>query len=67
VYQLRIGLYVYRCAFLHEYLQWAPCPLEEVERLEQLRVLWYGRRMHVKSLNKAAPHGVLAPEDLARL
>ena len=64
LYQRHIGLYVYRCAFLHEYLEWAPCLLEEVERLEQLRILWYGRRIHVKLLDKVAPHGIDTPEDL---
>ena len=67
LYQRHIGLYVYRCSFLHEYLQWSPSPLEELERLEQLRILWYGRRMHVKMLDKIAPHGVDTPEDLERL
>src|ERR1051325_4483470 len=37
-----IGLYAYRAAFVTRYAAWAPCPLEEVEQLEQLRVLWHG-------------------------
>ena len=67
LYQRHVGLYVYRCAFLQEYLEWAPCLLEEVERLEQLRILWHGRRMHVKLLDKTAPRGVDTPEDLESL
>ena len=67
LYQRHVGLYVYRCAFLQEYLEWAPCLLEDVERLEQLRILWYGRRMHVKLLDKSAPRGVDTPADLQAL
>lgn len=40
-----IGLYCYRRPFLHEYLSWAPTPLEQAEKLEQLRVLEHGRRI----------------------
>ncbi|HSG64980.1 MAG TPA: 3-deoxy-manno-octulosonate cytidylyltransferase, partial [Gammaproteobacteria bacterium] len=36
-----IGIYAYRAGFLRRYTTWTPCALEEIERLEQLRVLWY--------------------------
>jgi len=37
-----IGMYVYRRSFLREYVGLAPTPLEEAERLEQLRILEHG-------------------------
>lgn len=37
-----IGLYVYRREFLLEFARMAPTPLEEAERLEQLRALEHG-------------------------
>ncbi len=40
-----IGLYCYRRPFLNEYLSWAPTPLENAEKLEQLRVLEHGKRI----------------------
>jgi len=42
VYRKHIGLYVYRREFLVDYAQWVPTPLEQFERLEQLRVLEHG-------------------------
>lgn len=42
-----IGLYVYRRAFLLEYVTWPPSPLETSEHLEQLRILERDRRIVV--------------------
>ena len=41
-YYHHIGLYAYQAQFLKEYVSWGPCPMEQAERLEQLRVLWHG-------------------------
>ncbi|HEU4458404.1 MAG TPA: 3-deoxy-manno-octulosonate cytidylyltransferase [Methylibium sp.] len=62
-----VGLYAYRCAFLQRFPQLAPSPLEQLESLEQLRVLWHGERIavHVTPLR---PHaGVDTAEDLERV
>lgn len=40
-----IGLYCYRRPFLREYLRLTPTPLEQAEKLEQLRVLEHGHRI----------------------
>ncbi len=37
-----IGIYAYRAGFVRRYVSWAPSQLEQIELLEQLRVLWYG-------------------------
>ena len=61
-----IGLYVYRREFLLELARMGPTPLEQAEKLEQLRVLEHGGRIRVVVVRKASP-GVDTPEDLARL
>lgn len=42
-----VGVYVYRKAFLDTYLSLAETPLEQSERLEQLRILEHGHRIAV--------------------
>jgi 3-deoxy-manno-octulosonate cytidylyltransferase (CMP-KDO synthetase) len=62
-----IGLYAYTNAFLQQYPELEPAPLEAIEALEQLRVLWHGVPIAVH-VTAAAPHaGVDTPEDLARV
>jgi 3-deoxy-manno-octulosonate cytidylyltransferase (CMP-KDO synthetase) len=62
-----IGLYAYRNAFLQAYPQLAVSPLEQVEALEQLRVLWHGYPIAVHVTASAPQAGVDTPEDLARV
>jgi len=62
-----IGLYAYRNAFLQAYPGLAPAPLEQVEALEQLRVLWHGYPIAVHVTDSAPEAGVDTPEDLARV
>jgi 3-deoxy-manno-octulosonate cytidylyltransferase (CMP-KDO synthetase) len=42
-----IGLYAYRHEFLQEFASLAPTPLEQSEKLEQLRALEHGRKIRV--------------------
>ena len=42
-----VGLYAYRAAFLKRFPGLSPAPMEGVEALEQLRVLWHGERIAV--------------------
>ncbi|EWS57595.1 3-deoxy-manno-octulosonate cytidylyltransferase [Methylibium sp. T29-B] len=62
-----IGLYAYRAGFLRRYPTLAPSPIETIESLEQLRVLWHGERIavHVSPLRPGP--GVDTPDDLARV
>ncbi|RJG01829.1 3-deoxy-manno-octulosonate cytidylyltransferase [Noviherbaspirillum sedimenti] len=62
-----IGLYAYRNAFLQAYPQLAVSPLEQIEALEQLRVLWHGYPIAVHVTGSAPAAGVDTPEDLARV
>ena len=60
-----IGLYAYRRAALERYVALRPTPLEQRERLEQLRALEHGMRIDVAIVD-AVPLGVDTPADLAR-
>jgi 3-deoxy-manno-octulosonate cytidylyltransferase (CMP-KDO synthetase) len=62
-----IGLYAYSNAFLQAYPQLAVSPLEQIEALEQLRVLWHGYPIAVHVTDSAPAAGVDTPEDLARV
>jgi 3-deoxy-manno-octulosonate cytidylyltransferase (CMP-KDO synthetase) len=62
-----IGLYAYNNAFLQAYPRLEPAPLEQIEALEQLRVLWHGYPIAVHVTDSAPPAGVDTPEDLARV
>jgi 3-deoxy-manno-octulosonate cytidylyltransferase (CMP-KDO synthetase) len=62
-----IGLYAYRAGFVRRYASWPPCPPEEAEQLEQLRVLWHGERIVVHEASQMPEAGVDTPEDLERV
>ncbi|MDC4167937.1 3-deoxy-manno-octulosonate cytidylyltransferase, partial [Photobacterium damselae] len=53
-----IGIYAYRAGFINTYINWQPTALEQIEALEQLRVLWYGEKIHVDVAIDAPPAGV---------
>ncbi|TNI83598.1 3-deoxy-manno-octulosonate cytidylyltransferase [Aeromonas veronii] len=66
-YQRHIGIYAYRAGFIQRYVDWAPSVLEQVEALEQLRVLWYGEKIHVAQALEAPPVGVDTQADLEKV
>ncbi|EKP0300600.1 3-deoxy-manno-octulosonate cytidylyltransferase [Aeromonas veronii] len=66
-YQRHIGIYAYRAGFIQRYIDWAPSVLEQVEALEQLRVLWYGEKIHVAQALEAPPVGVDTQADLEKV
>ncbi len=66
-FRRHIGIYAYRAGFLQDFVAWGPCWLEETERLEQLRALWHGVRIHVADAVEAPPAGVDTPQDLERV
>lgn len=62
-----VGIYAYRAAFLRLFPTLPPSPIEAIESLEQLRVLWHGERIAVHvSATRPGP-GVDTPQDLARV
>jgi 3-deoxy-manno-octulosonate cytidylyltransferase (CMP-KDO synthetase) len=62
-----IGLYAYQAGFLQRFPALGASPLEAVESLEQLRVLWHGHRIAVHVSDVRPGPGVDTPEDLARV
>ncbi len=62
-----IGLYAYSNAFLQLYPGLSESPLEHIEALEQLRVLWHGYPIAVHVTESAPAAGVDTPDDLARV
>ena len=62
-----IGLYAYHAGFLRRFPSLPPSPLESIEALEQLRVLWHGERIVVHVSDVRPGPGVDTPEDLARV
>lgn len=67
-YALRhIGMYAYRASFLKAFAKLEPAPLEQLEKLEQLRALYHGYMIHVDLAQEIPTHGVDTPEDVVRI
>ena len=62
-----MGLYAYQAGFLRRFPGLAVSPIETIEALEQLRVLWHGHRIVVHVTESRPGPGVDTPEDLARV
>ena len=62
-----LGLYAYRVQLLQEYVQWDMGVLEQLESLEQLRVLEDGHRIAIAVAQVNLPPGVDTQADLDRL
>lgn len=67
VYQRHIGLYAYRAGFIKQYVSSPSCNLEQIESLEQLRVLWQGNRIIVANAKQVPPEGIDTEQDLQRV
>lgn len=66
LYHRHVGLYVYRRAALEAFCGWAPSPLEQCEKLEQLRLLEHDVAVGVVRVDSAGV-GVDTEEDLLRV
>ena len=62
-----VGLYAYRAGFLRRFPGLSVAPLERLESLEQLRVLWHGERIAVHVSAERPGPGVDTPDDLDRV
>lgn len=62
-----IGLYAYRNDFLQSYPRLDISPLEQIEALEQLRVLWNGHAIAVHVTDASPAPGVDTLEDLIKV
>ena len=62
-----VGLCAYHAGFLRRFPGLAVSPLEQIESLEQLRVLWHGERIAVHVSAERPGLGVDTLEDLERV
>lgn len=60
-----IGIYAFRPAFLRQLPKLPPSPLEQVESLEQLRILWHGKKIALLEVASQS-FGIDTAADLAR-
>ncbi len=66
-YKKHIGLYAYKVNLLRKFRAMQSCELEQAEKLEQLRLMWHGVKIHVALASSIPGHGVDTPEDLERV
>ncbi len=67
-YRRHIGIYAYRAGFLHDFVSWGPCWLENTESLEQLRAPVARRAYPCRRCAGSAACRVSIPaEDLERV
>lgn len=62
-----LGLYAYRVSLLQQFSQWQQSPLEQLESLEQLRILEHGFHIAIDVACAMLPAGVDTQADLDRL
>lgn len=67
VYKRHIGLYAYKVDLLKKFKAMKSCELEQAEKLEQLRLMWHGVKIHVAQACSIPGRGVDTPEDLERV
>lgn len=65
-YWQHLGVYAFSRSALARWPELPPSPLEQAERLEQLRALQSGMTIGVARLDQAAPSGIDTPDDLRR-
>lgn len=61
-----IGIYAYMAGFLKRYHVQEKSPLESIESLEQLRMLWHGYAIAVTTVTELLGAGVDTKEDLIK-
>ena len=65
--QRHLGIYAYTSAYIRKFAARIPCRLEKIERLEQLRTLWYGESIVCAEAVAVPFSGVDNQEDLDRV
>ncbi len=66
-YLRHIGIYAYRARTLRMLKDAEPAPTEELEKLEQLRALWHGLKIHVSLYDGPPSIGVDTPADIEKV
>lgn len=63
-YKRHVGLYAYRAKTLHDFVTWQASELEIIEKLEQLRFMANGIKIHMAQSCESIPPGVDTEADL---
>ena len=63
-WQRHLGIYAYRMDFLTKYTAWRESAYERLEKLEQLRALYYGATIQLARAQSVPPLGVDSPADI---
>ncbi len=66
-YQRHLGIYAYRVSFLKDYTNMSQSKFELIEKLEQLRVLYHGHKIHTQQAIELPGPGIDTPEDLHKI
>jgi 3-deoxy-manno-octulosonate cytidylyltransferase (CMP-KDO synthetase) len=66
-YARHIGIYAYRAGFIQQYIALPESRLEQLESLEQLRVLYHGYSIKIAGAVCEPQAGVDTPDDLTRV
>jgi len=64
--QRHLGIYAYKVSLLNRFVSWDVTPVEDLEKLEQLRALWHGVNIHVARSLEEIPPGIDTESDLKR-
>lgn len=67
IYKRHIGLYAYRVGALRNFVQWPLAELEQSEKLEQLRFMAYGIKIHLAECVERIPPGIDTKADYKAL
>lgn len=64
VFLRHVGIYAYHVKFIRLYVKLLPVKIEKLENLEQLRILWYRKKIYVLTKNIRECTSINVPEDL---
>ena len=64
LFHRHVGIYAYRVQVLNDFVNWPPAAMEIAERLEQLRALAEGVKIHVAVSADSMPAGIDTADDL---
>lgn len=65
LYYHHIGIYYYKAKAILNYLDWSASPLEEIEKLEQLRIIYHAAKIYVH-ITAPVESGIDTQDDLYR-
>jgi len=66
-YFRHIGIYAYTAGFLRRYITWPVSDLEQIESLEQLRILSQGEKLYIPDISYTPESGIDTQQDLDRV